>query len=445
MTGVGIMIAGLLGRMPAQAAFLGAGAVLLAAGLCLFGAMLRPHRASLGAATRLSIPRLGMRNARRHTARSVLSIGLIALAAFALVTVASMRQGEPTDTADPRSGSGGYQLIVDSPIPLLGNPSTEQGRALLGFREPSAAVWNNVEFLPLRRRAGDDVSCLNITQAINPSITAIPDSLIRRGGFRFAHAAGQENPWELLRRTEPGVENAIPIIADDSTAKYILHIEPGDTLDISDAAGAVRRLRLVATLTSNVFQGELLMSEDNFRSLFPAQSGFGVLLVRTPPQEQDHVRRLLSDELEEYGASVRTTAAVMAGYLEVQNTYLSTFQLLGALGLVLGTVGLAVVLVRTVIERQAELALLTSLGFRSGSRVRLILMENVFLLFAGLVLGSGCALIGILPALRGGARGINFAALALTLGGALVFGLCASGVAVLHSGARGTPAQLRQE
>jgi hypothetical protein len=40
----------------------------------------------------------------------------------------------------------------------------------------------------------------------------------------------------------------------------------------------------------------------------------------------------------------------LAGFLEVQNTYLSTFQLLGALGLMLGTIGLAVVLVRTVID-----------------------------------------------------------------------------------------------
>ena len=40
------------------------------------------------------------------------------------------------------------------------------------------------------------------------------------------------------------------------------------------------------------------------------------------------------------------TADVLAMYHNVQETYLSTFQLLGSLGLLLGTVGLAVVLLR---------------------------------------------------------------------------------------------------
>jgi ABC-type antimicrobial peptide transport system permease subunit len=444
LAGLSIIVAGSIGKIPAQTAFLAAGAVLLAAGLCLSGAMLRPRR-SPHAASMLSIPRLGIRNATRHSARSVLSIGLIALAAFALVTVAAMRQGEPTDTADPHSGSGGYQLIVDSQIPLLGNPATEQGRALLGFRQPADPMWNNVEFLAFRRRAGDDVSCLNITQAINPSITAIPHALVTRGGFRFADSGNVSNPWELLERRDADGGDAIPMIADDSTAKYILHIGIGDTLDVVDASGAPRRLRLVATLTSNVFQGELLISEANFRELFPADSGFGVLLVRVQPADQDIIRRTLSDELSEYGAGVRTTASVIAGYLEVQNTYLSTFELLGALGLMLGTIGLAVVLVRTVIEREAELALLASIGFKTGARVRLVLAENVFLLLAGLVLGTGCAIIGVLPALHGGARGLNIQSLALTLGGALFIGLCASGIAVVLSSARVTPAELRRE
>jgi len=40
----------------------------------------------------------------------------------------------------------------------------------------------------------------------------------------------------------------------------------------------------------------------------------------------------------------------------VQNTYLNTFQVLGALGLLLGSAGLGVVVLRNVLERRAELA-----------------------------------------------------------------------------------------
>jgi len=46
----------------------------------------------------------------------------------------------------------------------------------------------------------------------------------------------------------------------------------------------------------------------------------------------------------------------------------------------LGTIGLAVVLVRTVLERKAELALLSCLGFSPTARILLVLSENAFLL-----------------------------------------------------------------
>ena len=57
----------------------------------------------------------------------------------------------------------------------------------------------------------------------------------------------------------------------------------------------------------------------------------------------------------------------LAQFLAVQNTYLSTFQSLGALGLLLGTIGLAVVQLRSVLERRGELALMRAGGFRSRS------------------------------------------------------------------------------
>ena len=79
------------------------------------------------------------------------------------------------------------------------------------------------------------------------------------------------------------------------------------------------------------------------------------------------------------------------------NTYLSTFQVLGSLGLMLGTIGLAVVLVRNVIERRPELALLSALGFRPADRSRLVLSENAFLLAIGLGVGTALAILGVAP------------------------------------------------
>ena len=124
---------------------------------------------------------------------------------------------------------------------------------------------------------------------------------------------------------------------------------------------------------------------------------------------------------------------------------METFQTLGALGLMLGTLGLAVMLIRTVIERKAELALLASLGFTSVARVQLILAENAFLLVLGLVLGTGSAVIGILPAVHEGHRPINVPNLAGTLLIVLLIGLLSSTLAVGLSGVHVKPADLRHE
>jgi hypothetical protein len=437
VAGLATIFGGVLGGVGQQDAFLSGGTLLLISCLCWTSVGLHRDKRTGDAAR--SLARLGLASAKRHPARGVLCVGLIAAAAFTLVTVAAMKQGPPRDTGDLHSGSGGFALMMESQIPLLGNPATAQGRELLGMANPSEAIWDRVKVVPMRRRSGEDVSCLNLTQPTNPAILGVPDELIDAGGFTFAFApSGEKNPWELLRK--PAKDGGIPIIADDSTAQYILHLAPGQTLEVGGA-----KLTLVATLAGSIFQSELLMSDGNFRKLFPSQSGFGVVLVAASEKDRQPIQDLLAGSLYDYGVEVRTTESVLAGYLRVQNTYLSTFMVLGALGLMLGTIGLAVVLVRTVIERRAELALLASLGFGSWRRVRLVLWENVLLLVTGLATGTVCAFIGVLPAIRDSARSINFAAIGATLIGALTCGLLTSGIAVMMVGRRVAAADLRRE
>ena len=438
-------------RAEAQESFMSGGAILLFGCLLWLAGILRPGlRRAAGVEGIATLRRLGVRNASRHTARSVLAVGLIAFAAFTLITVASMKQGEPSNTGEVDSGAGGYRLIVNAGIPLLGDLITVQGRRILGMTDAADPLWNDVQFVSMRRWAGQDVSCLNLTQPTQPTILAVPPELMRapdaRHPYRFSFAQKPPNlqdPWTLL--DQPAQEDQIPVIADDATAQYILHLSVGKTIDIRDAAGRERQLKLVATLSNSIFQSELLMGEGNFRQLFPDVDGFGVVLVSCPADKQQKVQQTLNTELGEYAVDTRPTAYRLLQYLTIQNTYLSTFQALGALGLMLGSVGLAVVLIRTVIERRGELALLASLGFRQADRVILVLSENVFLLVLGLVVGTSCAVIGIIPAASQLARGINAWALAATLGVVLLIGGICSSIAVWASGAHVTPADLRRE
>jgi ABC-type antimicrobial peptide transport system permease subunit len=232
-----------------------------------------------------------------------------------------------------------------------------------------------------------------------------------------------------------------------------MHLGIGDTLTITDATGRPRKLRLVATLAGSIFQSEMLMSEANFLKLFPAQGGFSTVLVETTPADAPAVEQLLRETLNDvndleksdYSATIETTAARLEAYHQVANTYLSTFRVLGSLGLMLGTIGLAVVLVRNLIERRPELALLAALGFDPGTRTRLVLWENVSLLLLGLLIGAGCALAGVIPNVLTSAHTINVAALLIALAAVLVVGLTSLVIAVRVAGRRVTPAALRAE
>ncbi|MCY2955051.1 MAG: FtsX-like permease family protein [Planctomycetota bacterium] len=446
-----LLILGLLKPAFAQTAFLTAGTLLLVSALLFTSTRLR---ITSRAHPSQSLTLLAVRNTARHRTRSIAAIALVAFATFTLVTVASMVQSPPSNTHAKDSGTGGYQLILTADVPLLGDLNTQKGREMLGIRNTDSPLFARAHFTSIRTWAGQDASCLNLTRPTAPTILAVPQSMIESQPF----TSKTNNPWPLLTKTgtgtvfsTPSVSGSsatplstpvpVPIIADSETANYILKLGLGDTLPITDQLGRPQTLLLAATLPHSIFQSELLMSEDNFLRLFPTQSGYGTVLVECPDADIPELQPLLSTELDDFAVTVEPTTQRLARYQQVANTYLSTFQALGSLGLMLGTVGLAVVLLRNLIERRAELALLSALGFRPAARLGLVLSENAFLLILGLLIGSLAALIAVLPA----RRAVNFRQLSLTLGLTLLLGLFVLSIATLLATRRITAADLRAE
>ena len=94
---------------------------------------------------------------------------------------------------------------------------------------------------------------------------------------------------------------------------------------------------------------------------------------------------------------MQSTQTLLMELLAVQNTYISAFQSLAALGLLLGTFGLATVQLRSILERRGELALMKATGFSPGRLARMVLCENIVLLSTGLVTGVLSALFAVLP------------------------------------------------
>jgi ABC-type antimicrobial peptide transport system permease subunit len=177
----------------------------------------------------------------------------------------------------------------------------------------------------------------------------------------------------------------------------------------------------------------VLLSEAHFLALYPKQEGYRFFLIEAPPLRVQEVRSALETALADFGFTVTPSAERLAAYLAVENMYLTTFQALGGLGLLLGALGLAVVLVRGVWERRSELALLRALGFRASALKRLVLIENAFLLVLGLGIGAGSALVSVAPHLLGHEGGIPWLRMLEFLLLVLVVGLVAGAVAVTRT------------
>lgn len=455
-----LLVAGpFLGAQALAGVAMGVGFLLLIAGIAFFASRLgaRPmmrarsrkteRESPLRSANRLTskwssspVLAMGARNSGRNAGRSLASVALIASAVFLLVVVGANRRSAVIDVDARDSGAGGFRLLAESDVPILVDLNDAERQSELGLSSADIAELEDTNILPLRRLPGEDASCLNLYRPGRPSVLGVPPELVERGGFAFQAAVEDlENPWELLERElEPGV---IPAFADYNSAVWILHLGLGKDLVLEDQTGREIRLRLVGLLHKSLFQSEVLISEKNFVEHFPRQTGYSFFLVGSPPGDdtaQSRITGILEGGLDSFGFDVTSSAERIAAFQAVENTYIATFQTLGGLGLLLGTIGLGVVLLRNVLERRGELATLRAFGFRRALLARMVLAENGVLLVIGIAIGTAAGLVSVAPNLLSEGHQPPGLSLAAVIALVFVVGMTASGFAVAASvGRRG--------
>ena len=185
-------------------------------------------------------------------------------------------------------------------------------------------------------------------------------------------------------------------------------------------------MRLVASVANSILQGNLVIDEVEFVKRFPSLSGYRMFLLDTPSQdvaELEKISAALTRALQDAGLELTPATRRLAAFNAVQNTYLNTFQVLGGLGLLLGSAGLGVVVLRNVLERRGELGLFQAVGFRRRSLHWLVLSEHGGLLGLGLGVGLAAALAAVLPVLLAPGAQVHYFALGATLTGVLSAGL----------------------
>jgi len=441
---------------------------LLIAGLAAFSEWCRGAHGRLGKPGSAALIGMAARNSAWSPGRSILSVALVAFASFVIVTVAANRRDPTLEAHSKDSGTGGFALFATSEIPLHQDLNSPDARFDLGFSSADDDLLAEAHIIALRALPGDDASCLNLYRPQNPRLVGVSEELVARGGFRFAAtlppaASGAapggydpDNPWTLLYQDfGPDV---VPVIGDLNSVQWILHLGVGDDLVVTDELGQPLSLRVVGTFAESLFRSELLMSDENLLAHFPSQSGYSTFLVDVAgaagngagdalaesgstgtagDDRIDAISAALERNLGPYGFDAERADRKLADYMVVQNTYLQTFQLLGGLGLLLGTIGLGVVLVRNVIERRGELATLRAFGFRRASLSRMVLAENAFLLLLGVLIGATSSLIAIAPRFVGGSFSLPWSTLGLILLAVVATGMLSSIAAV--SGALRVP------
>jgi len=378
--------------------FLSAGGIFLVGCIALLNWYLRIVRDRMHTKP-LSIVQLALKNAGRNKNRSLTTIALLALGTFSIIITGANRKTYYGVENLRQSGTGGYTYWAEASLPIQYNLNTASGRIKLGLDNEEALKDANL--VQINSLDGDDASCLNLNQVQRPRILGVkPDVFDSRSSFSFVSSlSGIDKKHIWLELKKKYGDDIVPAIADQTVITWGLKKSIGDTLVYTNESGKRIKLLLIAGLDNSIFQGNLLIDDSLFVKNFPSTSGSKIMLVDAPLAKQQEISELLSSTLTDYGVDLTPTSTRLAEFNSVENTYLTVFMVLGGLGVIIGTFGLGVVLLRNTLERRSEIALLMAIGYRRNQIFRLIFIENLFMLVAGLVLGVVSAFIGILPSI----------------------------------------------
>ena len=385
------------GRLPEGPGFFLVGGCALTFGLGMM------RRWSLG--TRGGSPSspvfVGLRGLRFRPARVLFVATLLSSATFVVFAVSSFAKKDTSDRT-PAGPRGGFDLFVETSGPVFDDIATPDGRLRSGLGDADGPL-GRTPISRFRLREGEDTSCLNLYAPKNPRLLGVEKSFRDLARFSFAASlatteAEKANPWTLLMPAN-GLGLEVPAIVDANSLQYVLHKSLGDTMDILDGHGKPLRLRFVASLKETALRSEILIAEEAFETYFPQAEGYRVFLVEAPAEEAT-IAQALRDAWRDRGALVSSLADRLARYYEVENTYLASFQWLGALAAALSTLTLIAVAARSVFERRAEWFVLRTAGFAPKDLRVIVAAEIAALALASVSIGALAAAIALAPLTR---------------------------------------------
>jgi len=179
-------------------------------------------------------------------------------------------------------------------------------------------------------------------------------------------------------------------------------MKAGDTLKYVAENGQPLNIILCGGLKSSVFQGYLLIGEENFKKWFPSVAGGSVFLIDGDKEKSDLYRETFIDRFAWYGPAIEPALDKLASFFSVTNSYLNVLMILGIFGMILGTAGLGFILVSNFNRRRQEFAIMGAFGFNREQIRQLLVKDHVIMLIWGILTGVLSGITATLPSLRSG-------------------------------------------
>ncbi len=426
-----LVIAAGRGKTGAEAAgvFFGVGSLLLISVLAFFHSMLT-RTAGIRRRPMDNLSGLAFRNAARRSGRTLAVITMLSAGIFIVIAVGANRQNVLGEAHRKDSGTGGFALLGRAAINIPFDLTNPEGRESVHLEVDR---WEKISIAQMRVHDGDDASCFNINRAQKPQLLGInPDVIEDRFAFvdRMETTGREASGWSLLK--EDFGDGIVPAIGDQATVRWALGKTVGDEIEYTDRSGGTFRIRIAGVINSSVLQGNLMIAESDFRERF-ATDGYGLYLVDAPGQYVEEVREVFDKSLRDFGLEILPARERLAEFAAVENTYISMFQILGGFGLIVGSLGLGLVVLRNIQDRRGELAILQAIGYKKKDLKKMIFFEHIGMMPAGLLSGVLAALVAVSPQITGRSTDVPYLSLALIIMAIFVCGFFWIGLAVRFS------------
>ncbi len=324
--------------------------------------------------------------------QTVMIVSFLSVGVFMVVSTGLNRKDLTSHAELASSGTGGYDYFVETTMPVLFDVNSKKGREELNWPI-------DVQVVQFQSQPGDDASCLNLNRISRPRIIACnPSAFDERSAFTFITRTNDldaQQPWLSLNKTL--ANDVIPAFADQTVIQWGLIKQIGDTLNYKTEDGRILKLKLIGGLANSVFQGNVIIADSHFTQAFPSVSGTGIFLIDDPKGDVNVDD--LKNGIRNYGPEISKTTDRLLAFYTVENTYLNIFLMLGALGLLIGTLGLGILIFRITFEQIPEFALLLALGYTKSTIFSMVMREKLFVMLVSVIIGIIPAVLSALPSL----------------------------------------------